>query len=287
MCGSLSASHKILGKRLNASQGRNPRNKTGITTTVARCSDCGLIYSNPQPVPASIQDHYGIPPEEYWRSEYFTISDDYFSHEIATLKQQYSFRPGDKALDIGAGLGKGMIALERAGFESYGFEPSEPFYHRALEHMKLSRDRLQLSSIENAVYPLQHFDFITFGAVLEHLYDPAAAIEKAMTWLKPDGIMHIEVPSSEWFISKLFNFYYRVRGLDYVTNISPMHEPFHLYEFTLRSFQKHGSLTDYKIVHHEYYVAQTFLPKFLDWILVPFMRSTNTGMQLCVWLKKK
>jgi 2-polyprenyl-3-methyl-5-hydroxy-6-metoxy-1,4-benzoquinol methylase len=44
------------------------------------------------------------------------------------------------------------------------------------------------------IFPEAHFDFITFGAVLEHLYDPSMSIHKAMSWLKPSGIMHIEVP---------------------------------------------------------------------------------------------
>ena len=35
MCGSSTDLHKILGKRLNESQGKNPKNKVGITTTVA------------------------------------------------------------------------------------------------------------------------------------------------------------------------------------------------------------------------------------------------------------
>ena len=59
MCGSLAGNHKILGKRLNQSQGKNPQKKTGITTTICKCTTCGLIYSNPQPVPLDIQDHYG------------------------------------------------------------------------------------------------------------------------------------------------------------------------------------------------------------------------------------
>ena len=64
MCGS--SSFKILGKRLNSAQGKDPYNKTGITTTIVKCKSCDLIYSNPLPIPASIQDHYNIPPEEYW-----------------------------------------------------------------------------------------------------------------------------------------------------------------------------------------------------------------------------
>jgi ubiquinone/menaquinone biosynthesis C-methylase UbiE len=286
MCGSSVAGHKILGKRLNRSQGRNPKNKIGITTTVMRCETCRLVYANPQPIPKNLQDHYGIPPEAYWSEAYFKINDRYFTQEINTLKKLYPFKPGDKALDIGAGLGKCMIALSTAGFDTYGLEPSEPFYERAIQKMKIDPTRLKLASVETSGYPDNYFDFITFGAVLEHLYDPSDAILKAMRWLKKDGIMQIEVPSSDWLISKLFNAYYRLRGLDYVTNISPMHEPYHLYEFSLRSFQEHAKLHDYQIAFSEYYVARTFLPRILDFFIIPYMRRSKTGMQLCVWLKK-
>ena len=40
-----------------------------------------------------------------------------------------------ECLDIGAGIGKQMIALAKVGFATYGLEPSEPFYHRAIEKM--------------------------------------------------------------------------------------------------------------------------------------------------------
>lgn len=173
-------------------------------------------------------------------------------------------------MDIGAGLGKCMIALRNEGYEVYGFEPSFPFYERAI-----------------AVYQDNFFDFITFGAVLEHLYDPSEAIKKAIAWLKPEGIIQIEVPSSNWLIAKILNGYYRLRGLDYVSNLRPMHEPYHLFEFSLESFQNHSAVNGYEIVFHEYYVAQTYMPRILDFVLIPLMARTNQGMQLCVWLKKK
>jgi 2-polyprenyl-3-methyl-5-hydroxy-6-metoxy-1,4-benzoquinol methylase len=286
MCGASTDRHKVIGKRLNKSQGKNPRSVTGIATTVCRCKNCGLIFSNPQPIPFDLQDHYGIPPEEYWKDIYFTVSDTYFKSEIDQLKKLTSFRPGMRSLDIGAGIGKQMIALSNAGFDAYGFEPSKPFYERALAKMNLSADKLKLGMIEEMEYPEAYFDFISFGAVLEHLYYPGESIQKAMKWLKPNGIIHIEVPSSGWLISKMVNFYYRLIGTDYVTNISPMLPPYHLYEFGLRSFQAHAQRHDYKIVHYEYYVCQTFMPKLFDYVLVPYMQWTNTGMQLCVWLKK-
>jgi hypothetical protein len=108
-----------------------------------------------------------------------------------------------------------------------------------------------------------------------------------MKWLKPGGLMQIEVPSSDWLINKIFNFVYKIQGLDYVANISPMHEPFHLYEFGINSFRAHAKKHGYELAFHEYYVCQTFMPKFTDFILKPYMKATNKGMQLTVWLRKK
>lgn len=286
MCGSPTATHRILGKRLNKPQGRKPASKTGITTTVAKCTDCGLVYANPQPIPFDLQDHYGVPPESYWKDDYFHINDDYFQGEIARLKELIDVQPGMKSLDIGAGVGKQMTVLERIGFDTYGLEPSEPFYERALQQMKIAPEKLTLGKLEDLDYPENTFDFISFGVVLEHLYDPGAAIEKALKWLKNDGIIHIEVPSADWLTNRLINQFYRLKGSDYVSNLSPMHEPYHLYEFSLQSFERNAQRTGYSIAFHEYYVCPTFLPKVFDPILRPYMKRTNTGMQLCVWLRK-
>jgi hypothetical protein len=62
-CGSLPPRHKILGQRLNQSQGFDPESKVGVSISVMKCRDFGLIFSNPQPVPFDLQDHYGVPPK--------------------------------------------------------------------------------------------------------------------------------------------------------------------------------------------------------------------------------
>lgn len=287
MCLADTSSHKVLGKRLNSSQGKNPRNKIGITTTIVKCSSCNLIYSNPQPIPLDIQDHYGVPPESYWKEDYFKIDANYFRHEIETLKKLIEFKVGMKSLDIGAGLGKAMISLKNEGFDAHGFEPSKQFYERAIGEMNIDPNKLKLGMIEQVEYPDNYFDFISFSVVLEHLYNPSESIIKALKWLKPNGIIQIEVPSSNWLIGKIINTYYKIRGLDYVGNLSPMHDPFHLYEFGLSSFIEHAKANKYEIAFSEYYVCKTYMPKLADYILQPYMKWTNTGMQLCVWLRKK
>lgn len=287
MCGSSADKHKILGKRLNRSQGLNPKNKIGITTTIVQCSNCKLIYSNPQPIPFKIEDHYGVPPEKYWNESFFNMDKNFFAEKIRTLKTLLGNKKGAKAMEIGSGLGRCVAALSKEGFESYGLEPSKYFYEYSVEKMKIKPEFLKCISMEEAEYPENYFDFILFNAVLEHLYDPSESIIKAFKWLKPKGIIHIEVPSSKWLTNKIYNFYYFIRGLDYVGNISPMHPPFHLYEFGLKSFTEHARQNNYEIVFFEYHVCSTYMPKILDFILVPLMKWTRGGMQLHVWLRKK
>lgn len=283
-----SSDSKILGKRLDSSQGFFPNRKGGITVTVKKCQSCKLVFSDPMPIPEKISDHYGVPPEDYWQDEYFELDENYFSLEIDWLKSIKNIEPGMKSLDIGAGLGKQMISLGRSGFDAYGIEPSKEFCEMAVRKLNISTEKLTVESVETASFPSETFDFISFGVVLEHIYDPNSAIQKALSWLKQDGLIHIEVPNSNWLISKIINMAYRVRGLDYVGNISPMHVPFHLYEFDLGSFIENGKLSNYEVLDYRYFVCPTYMPALIDPFCKWYMRYfKNTGMQLSVMLKKK
>lgn len=286
MCGS--RRHKVLGMRLNRSQGFRPRRVAGVGVSVKRCLDCDLIFADPRPIPSNLSDHYGIPPESYWtHPAQWEVPDSYFGREIAEAKQLLPFRPGMSALDIGAGLGKAMAAMKRAGFDVHGLEPSEPFRRKAIELMGIPSDHLHLAGVEEAIFPQGSFDFVTFGAVLEHIQEPARAIEKALAWLKPGGVIQAEVPSSHHLMSKVVNGFFALQGVNYVTNLSPMHSPFHLYEFGLKSFQKHASRAGYEVALHRYEVCSIYhVPRILHPLLRSYMNVTDTGMQLTVWLRR-
>lgn len=288
MCGDQTANHKVLGQRLNKSQGYRPKTKTGISVSIIKCTNCGLIYSNPQPIPFDLQDHYGTPPEEYWKEEYFVWQPTYFSSQIEEAKKLLDFKSGMKALDIGAGLGKAMLSMQSKDFDVYGLEPSIPFYERAISKMGIDKDKLKLGAIEDLDYEPEFFDFITFGAVFEHLYEPSICLEKALSWLKPNGIIHIEVPSSKWLLPKFMNFYFNLIGTNYVTNLSPMHTPFHLHEFDLKSFNKLSEKLNFKVENYRYDVCSIYyFPKIFHGLLRSYMKATNKGMQLTVYLRKQ
>lgn len=288
MCGQSKSKAVILGQRLNQSQGLKPKTKTGITVTVLQCTQCHLIYSDPRPAPVNIQDHYGVPPEKYWTEKYFQVNPDYFRSQSIKAKELVAFEPGMKALDIGAGVGKAMIAMRAAGFDTYGLEPSEPFRERAIARMNIPAEALRAGMIEEIDYHENSFDFISFGAVLEHLYEPSKCIERALKWLRPGGVMYINVPSSRWLIPTFYNAYFRLIGTNYVTNLSPMHEPFHLYEFDVRSFEALAKKLPFEIAYLQRSVCSIYhIPKVFHPMLKWYMDKTDRGMEMTIWLRKK
>lgn len=288
MCHSDTASHKLTGKRLNNHQGLRPRKKGGISVSVYRCPACGLVYSNPMPVPENIQDHYGVPPESYWNDQSFVVPGGFFNRELDELEGLMGSLKNKKALDVGTGLGIGMIPMQERGMDVYGIEASVPFYERAIEKMNIPKEKLQCVTIEEAEFEKESFDFVNFGAVLEHFYDPSACILRGMNWLKPGGYMFIEVPSSNYLVTKWLNRYYKLTGSDYVSHISPMHQPYHLYEFLLECFVAHAKINNnlYSIAYYRYEPFTAYMPGWLDKILVWYMKKTNKGMQLCIYLRK-
>jgi 2-polyprenyl-3-methyl-5-hydroxy-6-metoxy-1,4-benzoquinol methylase len=278
---------KTLGIRLNQSQGKNPKSKTGIAVSIYQCTNCDLIYSNPQPIPNSIDDHYKMDPNKYWSEEYFILDTAHFQPEIEKIKSIYPFQSNQKVLDIGAGLGKTMKSFESNGYDVYGLEPSSSFYDMAITKMEMNKEKLIHSSLEEVSYSENQFDIISFGAVLEHLYDPNEAIQKALKWLKPGGIIHAEIPHSKWLIAKLFNLYYAIRGTNFVTHLSPMHQPFHLYEFSEKSFIENGKLNNYTLEKIDFFVGTIHLPKIVEMILNPLIKWLNRELVMVVYLKKK
>lgn len=288
MCGAPSSSFQVLGLRLNRSQGRNPRGVTGVGVTIVRCHKCGLVFPDPQPIPARIEDHYDMPGEAYWGD--MRANPEVRPAALAYWQKLRSQTVGECvpcALDVGVGSGFTAKAMIAAGFDVYGFEPIPQFRELAMDALELPADRIAACGIEDADYPPAMFDLVNFGAVLEHLYDPSASLKKALGWLKPSGLIVLEVPSGDWLLAKMVNAFFRLRLTSYVTHCSPMHSPFHLYEFTVEAFRHNGMRLGYTIVTADYDVGgETVLPSLFQRVLNPVMRQSSTGLTLSLVLRK-
>jgi SAM-dependent methyltransferase len=94
--------------------------------------------------------------------------------------------PPARLLDAGAGRGRFVAAARLAGYDAFGIEPSvrgpgAPHVERA--------------GIGDAAIEPGSVDVVTLWHVLEHLQDPAAALDRIATWLRPGGGLVVGVPN--------------------------------------------------------------------------------------------
>jgi len=292
-CGADASESKVLGSRLDKQQGWKPWKKKGVATTVCQCVKCGLIYANPLPTLSSLEETYAIDPTEYWNANSlsYDANKGYFSREVAKavelLRLVSPSKSNLRALDIGAGAGKAMRALMDHNFIVDGIEPIPSFREVAIKVNNINPENIKLSSIEKFQPPKEYYDFITFGAVLEHLQNPLDSLLKAYEALAPGGIMHAEVPNANWLIARIADITYRLRITHYTTHLSPLHSPFHLYEFTDRSLVALAKRLGLEIASLEFLVcSQPNMPSIVQPLLRRIMHRTNSGMQISVFLRK-
>jgi 2-polyprenyl-3-methyl-5-hydroxy-6-metoxy-1,4-benzoquinol methylase len=131
--------------------------------------------------------------------------------------------PAKKAgrlLDIGCSNGAYLAAMREKGWDVEGVE----FDDDAAECARNSRNlKVIQGDVEEAVCQLREnsFDVVTMWHVLEHSFDPAAALKQIHRVLKPGGIVMLEVPNFASPRVSLFRRYWY-----------PMDIPRHWYQFT-------------------------------------------------------
>ncbi len=170
------------------------------------CNGCGLFFTNPMPSDTELSTYY----ESYYRFDYQLNAGPPKPRHIVKRKREAEKRYEEikdwlpskaRTLDFGAGSGEFILRLLDAGHDAHGFEPGEGYGQYAQEKLQ---GRVQLASWQDVDYRAE-FDLVTCFHVLEHLNDPLAALRRASQWLRPDGLLFIEVPNSlRWFGDKGF-----------------------------------------------------------------------------------
>lgn len=123
----------------------------------------------------------------YFDREYFQLHPGKVKYldYLVRLLARHGVPAGGWVLDVGAGYGFFLEALEKAGYEAHGLEISP---HAA----ELARGRTRGSVLvqgaeEPFPFPDGHFDAITLLDVIEHLNDYGTALAHCRRCLKPGG----------------------------------------------------------------------------------------------------
>lgn len=167
-----------------------------LSPRIVRCLSCGLIYASP-----------GIKLKELY-SKYRDMQDEtYLSEEKGRrlsariiLGRIMKFKSGGRLLDIGCATGLLLDEARKSGWETAGVELSRWAAGIAREKFKLD---VFEGLLEEAKYPVKHFDVVVMTDVIEHLPDPRGTLKELRNILKPDGILCVSTPDISSLISRL------------------------------------------------------------------------------------
>jgi SAM-dependent methyltransferase len=102
-------------------------------------------------------------------------------------------RGGGRLLDVGCGRGTFLTEMRRAGWNVQGIEPDAS----AAAVGQASGVSVINAPLEDAPLSPESFDAVTLNHVIEHLYDPVAALRILYGHLRPGGVMWIATPNLE------------------------------------------------------------------------------------------
>jgi SAM-dependent methyltransferase len=169
---------------------------------VRACHRCGLWVTSPRP---SKQDLAHVYPTGYHRSR------------IAQPRVRRPRRRGS-LLDVGCGVGDGLVLAQAEGWDCTGIEMSE-------EAARIARAR-GLRVIEGDatgdVYPDQRFDRVRCWHTLEHVVDPGLLLVRLRDAVKVNGAISLVVPNRRSLTSWVFRqYWYHLDAPRHLHHFSP------------------------------------------------------------------
>jgi SAM-dependent methyltransferase len=154
-----------------------------------RCTDCGVATTDPWPTPEELAAAYA----DWYRpaaGRFAGIGDALLKRSRATLATRLDrLAPPGRVLDVGAGDGTLLDALQARGREAVGIEPhsTRPGVLDA-----------ELSELEG------EFAAIVMWHSLEHLPEPGDAVAQAARLLAPGGLLVIAIPNAGSLQARVF-----------------------------------------------------------------------------------
>ncbi|MGD9188075.1 MAG: class I SAM-dependent methyltransferase [Desulfobacteraceae bacterium] len=139
--------------------------------------------------------------KKLYSEEYFEDNTRNYSYtqQVVETKQAYrmtavKFRElvgaGCNMLDIGCATGDFLVEADKLGFNATGIEYSAYGYS---ECQKKNLNVVQ-ANINDVDFQDAQFDAVHVSHVLEHLENPDLTLKRIVRWVKPAGLIYIEVP---------------------------------------------------------------------------------------------
>lgn len=175
---------------------------------LVRCPACAMVYVNPVPEEMASGEYYDREGSGYYVSEAKRESDYAdvrFARELKLFRRHC--RTG-AVLDVGCSSGAFLYQLRRqfpGDYEVLGTDVSGP----SLDYAESRGIGVVRGDFLRQDFGGRLFDAVTFWAVLEHLVEPAAFLDKTATLLKQSGRCFVLVPNLSSLATRLLGARYR------------------------------------------------------------------------------
>ena len=228
---------------------------TGESFALSACDNCGLIFTNPRPVPELIGKYYNSENYVPHTGKVTLLTSVYrffrnFNNRYKINVINHSAEKGE-LLDVGCGRGNFLEYCSSKGWKVSGVEPVDQARNAAEQILGKTIYR-NISDVPADV----KFNIITFWHVLEHIYNIDTVIEKAKNLLAKNGKILIALPNNESYDAHEYKEYWAAFDV-----------PRHLYHFNQKSFS-------YFMKEHGLKIAD-ILPMKLDAFYVSLLSEKN------------
>lgn len=187
LCGS---KHRSVERELGTEEGQ-------LYLRWVRCEECALVYLDPRPTVHALSALYDSQgywqgnsgykdylAEERWRGKQARDRAEWFA-ETLHCKRQVEF---PTVLEVGSAAGFFLQELNKLGVSAQGLDLSRPMV-RLSEKRSSVKIKVKRGSVEDARYPLEHFDGIAAWGCDSNFDNPSNAFRKFNTWLKQGGLL--------------------------------------------------------------------------------------------------
>lgn len=174
------------------------RDRHGKPLVTRLCTGCGVLRNDPVPSAEELAQFY----RKDYRAHYKGATEprlrqvwrnfDRLTGHVRSFDDVYM--RGGNWLDLGSGSGEFSYLAMRLGALVTSVEPNEGYAAYCRDKLGLE---VQGKTLEDCDFAPQSFDLIRLSHVLEHMRDPVTSLVRLRGWLRPGGVLYIEVPNIE------------------------------------------------------------------------------------------
>jgi SAM-dependent methyltransferase len=173
----------------------------------ARCGACATVFAEPQPSDAELAAAYASSYGNYQadRSLVERIAEPLAQREATRVAAIAD--PGGPMLELGCGTGRFLERLRHAGWRGplAGVEYSAEVAAATGERLGIP---VAAGTVESADLGPEPLALLVLRHVIEHLRDPAVALDRARSALRRDGVLYIATPDARALSARAFGRYW-------------------------------------------------------------------------------